>query len=378
LTADSVTPLAPNDAETPPVAALAGAARVGLVGVVGIALAVAVLAAQALVPHRLTVTLLGHSISLARAERAASPLVLLGLALAPLVFGLELIALGWTESSLRRLALFRSTSSRADLVWFTLQQLRVANALGEILTLGLAAVTGVWLSEAIRKATGVSLSLRPAPLIVQAACFYTLFGFLDYWTHRLKHGRQFWPLHRFHHAADDFVIITSDRVHPAEVWSRLTTSVLAQTLLGTPAEVVIAIGLAQGVLQYARHSRLDWGFGWIGRWLVQSPAHHRLHHRLTEDVTHSNFGVMPLWDHVFGTWREPPAEAYVLGVDHPYANGPGGIGDLWRDYWEFWGVALDGALAAFRLTCRIGASRLGSGASSPMARSQPEDGRPIS
>jgi sterol desaturase/sphingolipid hydroxylase (fatty acid hydroxylase superfamily) len=377
MTADPITPRAATDLKASPDAALGAAAGIGLMVVFGTALVAGILTAEALVPHKLTFSLLGHTFSLARAGRAASPMVMISLALAPLVFALEMAVLGWRRSSLRRLAFFRSTSSRADLVWFALQQLHIADAVGEVLTLGVAAVTGVWLGETIRRATGVSLSLRAAPLIAQVVSFYLVFGFFDYWTHRIKHGRLFWPLHRFHHAADDFFIVTSDRVHPADVWSRLTTSVLAQTLLGTPAEIMVGVGLFQGFLQYVRHSRLDWDFGWIGRYLVQSPAHHRLHHRLAETAIHSNLGVMPLWDHVFGTWREAPTEAYAVGVHHPYGGDPGGFGDLWRDYWEFWSVPFGDLRRAVRLTCRAGLSRLVSAASST-ARSEPVNGRPIS
>ena len=45
---------------------------------------------------------------------------------------------------------------------------------------------------------------------------------------------------------------------------------------------------------------------------------------------------MPVWDHVFGTWREAPTEAYAIGVDHPYRHGAWTVDDVWRDYGDFW------------------------------------------
>lgn len=45
---------------------------------------------------------------------------------------------------------------------------------------------------------------------------------------------------------------------------------------------------------------------------------------------------------MFGTWRETPKAAYALGVDHPYRDGAGTFGDMWRDYCDFWSDVLSG------------------------------------
>ena len=125
-------------------------------------------------------------------------------------------------------------------------------------------------------------------------------------------------------------------MHPADgFWNFLTVAV-AVALLGTPVEVVLAHAVYNRALQYVRHARLNWGFGWIGRYLVQSPIHHRLHHGLEAQYHHCNFSTVPLWDHLFGTWCEAPDRAFAIGVDHPYRHGGSTLIDMWRDYCDMW------------------------------------------
>lgn len=290
--------------------------------------------------HQLNIALLGHVFQAAYRAAAvgqtAEILLLAGLLSAPLVFALELAVLGWRRSSLRQLIFADRASDRSDLVWFLLARLRVAEVFAVVFTLGLAAISGDWVHHAAERLLGITVSLGGLPLAVQVAIYYTVYGFMDYWTHRWKHGRYLWPLHRYHHAAETFCVVTSDRVHPADHWSRLATVALVQAVLGVPIGVVIGVGVVEGVLQYARHSQLDWDFGWVGRYLVQSPAGHRLHHRLGEVTTNCNYGLMPIWDHLFGTWREAPKAAYAIGVDHPYRHGAWTFDDVWRDYRDFW------------------------------------------
>ena len=297
-------------------------------------------------PHKLTLTLLGHVLQLGKPSaglnRATEGLMLIGFLAAPLVLAVETIVLGWSGSSLYKLVHDDSASERSDLVWYALANLRCAEILAILFTLGLAAVSGDWVHRALERATGASLSMAGLPLALQIAGFYVAYGFLDYWTHRFKHGRYLWPLHRFHHSATTFCVLTSDRVHPADHWSRFATVGLVQVFLGVPMGVVIGIGLFERVMQYARHSRLEWEFGWVGRYLVQPPNGHRLHHHVDPAIGGCNFGLMPLWDHVFGTWRETPKAAYALGVDHPYRDGAGTFGDMWRDYRDFWSDVLGG------------------------------------
>jgi sterol desaturase/sphingolipid hydroxylase (fatty acid hydroxylase superfamily) len=51
------------------------------------------------------------------------------------------------------------------------------------------------------------------------------------------------------------------------------------------------------------------------RWLkyfVQTPELHSVHHEL--DVHRYNFGDLPIWDHLFGTYKDAPAFATQCGI----------------------------------------------------------------
>ena len=84
------------------------------------------------------------------------------------------------------------------------------------------------------------------------------------------------------------------------------------------------------------HSGIDSNWGWFGRWIIQSPNHHRLHHILdykSNGVGH--FAIAPIWDHLFGTWKGEADQTLAIGVDTPYRHGYLFFIDLFRDYYDF-------------------------------------------
>jgi hypothetical protein len=74
---------------------------------------------------------------------------------------------------------------------------------------------------------------------------------------------------------------------------------------------------------YLLHSEWRTKWGWVGRWLVQSPLQHRLHHGLREIEGTKNFGTLPIWDRVFGTFEQPDTRNIRIGVAH---DGYGTVG----------------------------------------------------
>ncbi len=292
--------------------------------------------AKVLVFHQLRGTALGHALRGLTSSAKPEIYALIGVGAIPLIFLAELVAIGWRESSLRRVVVRMTPSAGADLFMFLMHQIGFVNILAKLFTLGLATISGEAINRAVRDGLHVNLVAFPGSFALQFAAFFVVSGFLDYWNHRIQHTSWFWPLHRFHHSADDFCILTSDRVHPADGFWNYATVAIAVALLGTPVEVVLAYALYNHVLQYVRHTRADWDFGLIGRWLVQSPAHHRLHHGLEGRFQDCHYSTMPLWDHVFGTFVEAPAEPYAIGVEYPYRDGAGVVADLWRDYSDVW------------------------------------------
>jgi sterol desaturase/sphingolipid hydroxylase (fatty acid hydroxylase superfamily) len=288
-----------------------------------------------LAPDRLSLSLLGHTVALGDLHRRIADKGLVLATVMPAIFVAEIVLGGWSGSSLRHLIVRRSPSSLSDLACFALWQTPLMTVLAAGMSLGVALISGVWLHDRLREATGLTLSVAWAPVPVQVVSFYLIYSFLDYWNHRLDHTRRFWPLHRFHHAADDFCVLNSSRTHPA-VFTGVVSATLPAALLAASPSVILDVSVFVVCLRYLIHSRIDSDFGWVGRTLVQSPNHHRLHHSLDTSEPTGHFSLLPLWDHLFGTWRGDADQSLAIGVDTPYRHGLWLGPDLWRDYRDFW------------------------------------------
>jgi sterol desaturase/sphingolipid hydroxylase (fatty acid hydroxylase superfamily) len=314
----------------------AGMPRILLVAVVGYLLifAAGVMTVDTLLPDRVTLSAFGHYWNIddlhGRLFRAT---LLVGLVV-PAIFVVETAWVGWQDCSLRHFFVDRSPSSLSDLVTFVLWRGHVMKILGTLLTFGALLTTGQWFNDLVRDWTGLRLSLAGWPFAVQIICYVFLYTFLNYWNHRLDHTSYFWPLHRYHHSAREFYILTSTRVHPAS-FSDVLVFTLPMALIGTPPGIVAGFALVAASYGYLIHSRIDADFGWVGRWIVQSPAHHRIHHSLEISQGTANYSLIPLWDRLFGTWRDTAGQAPAVGVTDPYRHGAWVFGDLLRDYWDF-------------------------------------------
>ena len=52
-----------------------------------------------------------------------------------------------------------------------------------------------------------------------------------------------------------------------------------------------------------------------GGFFIQRPEMHRIHHE--RNVHQSNYGDLPIWDMIFGTYRNPPTYDGLCGFDEP-------------------------------------------------------------
>ena len=107
-------------------------------------------------------------------------------------------------------------------------------------------------------------------------------------------------------------------------------------MFGVSEEAFFWFWTLNAMVHYLIHTRSQSDFGWVGRWLIQSPLHHRLHHKLDMTEPTGNFSLVPLWDRLFGTWQEAKDPHVPIGVAAPYRQGAWIIPDLLRDYRDFW------------------------------------------
>jgi sterol desaturase/sphingolipid hydroxylase (fatty acid hydroxylase superfamily) len=137
--------------------------------------------------------------------------------------------------------------------------------------------------------------------------------FFTYWSHRLQHKYDLlWRLgHQLHHAVARVDIGSAMIFHPIDVFVQFVWATLAATLLGVNAE---AAGLA-GVLGFAIALYQHWNVAtprWVG-YIVQRPEAHVLHHEF--NVHSRNFGDMPVWDMLFGTYDNPATVNVPVGFE---------------------------------------------------------------
>ena len=285
-------------------------------------------------PDQFTVTLFGHALHLKNLRDKILGNASLIAVILPAALWLECAAIGWEKSSAR--ALLRPTASmKTDLAYFLLDQAHVTGVIGRIMMLGASVISGVALRDWLAARTGFAVDPSGLPLWLQVAIYFHVYSFFDYWAHRLGHTRWFWPLHRYHHAAEEFCVVNGARLHPAGFVGIFLLNI-PMPLLGASPEVMIWVNVLTIALGFVIHSRMESGFGWAGRWLVQSPLHHRLHHKLDMTTPTGFFSMTPLWDRLFGGWSETATPRVAIGVDTPYRHGLWLLPDLLRDYCDFW------------------------------------------
>lgn len=137
--------------------------------------------------------------------------------------------------------------------------------------------------------------------------------YLTYWSHRIQHRFDIlWRLgHQLHHGAARVDIGSAMMFHPIDLMVQFTMATLAATLLGVTAQ---AAGLA-GAIGFFIAVFQHWNIRtprWIG-YIIQRPEAHCLHHE--RDVHARNFGDMPIWDILFGTFENPETVDVRVGFE---------------------------------------------------------------
>jgi sterol desaturase/sphingolipid hydroxylase (fatty acid hydroxylase superfamily) len=141
--------------------------------------------------------------------------------------------------------------------------------------------------------------------------------FLDYWVHRAQHRYEFlWKMHSLHHS-DPSVNVTTAQRH---FWlERIVFTLAVYPVVGiifriTPA---LAFGFSIAVLFWSFFPHMNLRLS-LGRFspVFLGPQVHRLHHSILPEHFGCNYaGVFPLWDVLFGTYKQPhPGEFPETGV----------------------------------------------------------------
>jgi sterol desaturase/sphingolipid hydroxylase (fatty acid hydroxylase superfamily) len=307
--------------------------------VAGLAGYLAVLAAgwwtaQTLLPDTIPLCLAGRTLSVGAVHERLNNIALI-FVLLPLALWVECMVVGWRRSSARQILLDRTPSVKSDLAVFILGQGYVIDILGRLMMLGASAISGGWIHDWLKAQTGFAVDPSGLPLALQITVFFFVYTFFDYWTHRMDHTPVLWPIHRYHHSARDFAVVTSTRTHAVHFTALFMVN-LPLAILGAPPEVMLYVNVLVVSIGFLIHSKIESDWGVFGRWVIQSPNGHRLHHKLDMSYPTGHFGMAPIWDRLFGTWDEKNGAAVEIGVDTPYRHGWFVFADLFRDYGHLW------------------------------------------
>jgi len=126
--------------------------------------------------------------------------------------------------------------------------------------------------------------------------------FFFYWWHRLRHQKYFWEVfHQLHHSPARIEAITSFYKHPVEILAdSALAAVVLYPLLGASLEGALWFNFFAATGELFYHSNLR-PPAWT-RYFIQTPQLHSIHHQL--DVHHFNYADLPVWDRLFGTYRD--------------------------------------------------------------------------
>jgi sterol desaturase/sphingolipid hydroxylase (fatty acid hydroxylase superfamily) len=153
-----------------------------------------------------------------------------------------------------------------------------------------------------------------------AAVGVLVYEFFHYWYHRAAHTWTWlWRAgHQMHHSAERLDAFGANYLHPfdAAMFASISSLVLFPLLgLSLEAGVVTVLFLTFNAMFQHANIRTP---HWLG-YLIQRPESHNIHHR--RGVHRYNYSDLPLWDMVFGTFRNPRTlETTVCGF-YPGASG---------------------------------------------------------
>jgi sterol desaturase/sphingolipid hydroxylase (fatty acid hydroxylase superfamily) len=168
------------------------------------------------------------------------------------------------------------------------------------------------------------LTWKLAPVHFAIADWRTWLGgfiaveFAYYWFHRASHRvRWLWASHSVHHSAEQMTLLASLRLGWTNLFSAGWAFYVPLVLLGFPPFVVVALLAFDLRYQFFLHTEAVGRLGPI-EWVLNTPAHHRLHHASNPAYIDRNYGgVLIVFDRLFGTLAEErPGEPIRYGLAH--------------------------------------------------------------
>ncbi len=249
---------------------------------------------------------------------------------------IEILTIGIEKSSVRQLIIAQDDQSTGyDTFFYLVHLLGIWAWLPLVVSLGLITYAADFHDSMVAYGEAKGFGLATGILPVDVLVFAVLWTFFDYWNHRIVHMQPLWYFHRMHHSATNLTLFTATRNNPiayvVEPFIRVWPFVLFM-----PDVITLTCFIALNhTYQLLVHSRIQTDWGWFGRWVMVSPAAHRVHHSCNPEHYGKNLAMATLWDKIFGTWIGADHGEIELGVKESKHNSGNLIRDIYIDIWMF-------------------------------------------
>ncbi len=160
------------------------------------------------------------------------------------------------------------------------------------------------------------------PIAAQWLITFLLMEGCMYAFHRLNHSVPWlWRLHAVHHSDTELDATTTHRHHPLENLASALFTLPALLWLAPPWMAVLSYSLLAVLVSTLSHGNLRLP-EWVDRplrWLIVTPAYHRVHHSAHQPQTDSNYAtVFTVFDRVLRTASPVPSDGghtLTIGLD---------------------------------------------------------------
>jgi sterol desaturase/sphingolipid hydroxylase (fatty acid hydroxylase superfamily) len=143
------------------------------------------------------------------------------------------------------------------------------------------------------------------PLLAQCIFLLLLMNIIQYWTHRLFHGRVLWRFHIIHHAPKELDWLSGVHMHPINMLMHSVLAGMIAAIMGFSSVVYVIMFPIDLLYAAMVHANLNWTFGPL-RYIIASPVFHRFHHTGIKEGGERNFAPMfSFLDVLFGTFYMP-------------------------------------------------------------------------
>ena len=160
------------------------------------------------------------------------------------------------------------------------------------------------------------IDLESLGVIGGAALGWAVLSLVNYAWHRSAHSVPLmWRLfHQIHHSPQRLDMSGAALFHPLETIMFFALATVTTTLiLGLDPVAAALTGYIAAFYGYFQHMNVRTP-PWLG-YLIQRPEAHCIHHQ--REVHAYNYGDLPVWDMLFGTFRNPKDFADDVGFDQP-------------------------------------------------------------